>query len=119
MALTEKDMMRRVQEIEAAIADLEAEKRALHHLLYSTVAKERASEIHDKRSYKRIYHEERIRLALQNNRSGMTLKQLSGNLLRQGISIKDSTLRSHLSRMAKRGLVSNDRSTHRWRTVTV
>jgi len=117
MALTEQDMKRRIEEIEAAIADLEAEKRALLHLVYSTVAKNRASEIHDKRSYKRIYHEERIRLALQSSRSGLTLKQLSGNLLRQGISIKDSTLRSHLSRMAQRGLVANDRSSHRWRTI--
>ena len=118
MSLTEHDIRRRIKEIDSAIAELEAEKRALHHLVYTAVASKRASEIHDKRSIKRIYHEERIRLTLQAAPKGLKIAQLSVELLRQGISIKESTLRSHLTRMAKRGIVANNRSTHRWKLLT-
>lgn len=113
----ERDIRERIAEIDDAVAQLKAEKQTLENLLYSRVARSRTSEIADKRSYKRIYNEEKIKLVLKAHPKGVRLKDLSRKLLLQNVVIKDSTLRSYLTRMAKRGDIERNGNTGTWRAV--
>jgi len=111
----EKDIRARITEIDDAIARLKGEKQTLEHLLYTRSARARASEVTDRRSYKRIYNEEKIRLLLRGHPRGLRLKELSQKLLLQNVIIKDSTLRSYLTRMAKKGVLEHVQATGIWR----
>ena len=114
----EKDIRERLAEIEDAMEQLKAEKLTLENLLYSRAARARSSEVADKRSYKRIYNEEKIKLVLRAHPKGLRLKELSRKLLLQNVVIKDPTLRSYLTRMAKRGDLERDDKLGTWRAVS-
>lgn len=113
----ERDIKERIAEINDAIEKLSGEKRALENLLYTRVARARTSEVTDKRSYKRIYNEEKIRLVLQGRPRGLRINELSRQLLLQNVIVKDSTLRSYLTRMAKKGILENNKTTGVWRVA--
>lgn len=114
MAYTEKDIKQRISEIDEALGKLTAERAALQNLVYMNVAKQRTGDVHNKRSYKRIYNEEKVKLTLQTAPKGLQLKELVRRLTSQGVIIKESTLRSYLTRMAKRGDVVYTDYNHRW-----
>jgi hypothetical protein len=111
----EKDIRARIAEIDDAIEKLKGEKQTLEHLLYTRTARARASEVSDRRSYKRIYNEEKIRLLLSSTPRGLRLKELSRRLLLQNVIIKEPTLRSYLTRMAKKDILEHNPSTGIWR----
>lgn len=111
----EKDIRARIAEIDAALEKLKSEKQTLENLLYARTARTVSAEVSDRRSYKRIYNEEKIRLLLKNSPRGLRLKELSRRLLLQNVIIKDSTLRSYLTRMAKKGVIEHD-ALGLWRT---
>ena len=117
MRFSEKEIKQRIDEIDEAVEKLTTERRALQNLVYMNVAKARTGDVYNKRSYKRIYNEEKIKLALQANRKGMKLSDLVRRLMNQGVIIKDSTLRSYLSRMAQRGDLSYSPHNHTWSVV--
>mgnify|MGYP001796456746 CR=1 FL=1 len=113
----EKDIRSRIAEIDDAIERLKGERQTLENLLYTRTARVRASEVSDKRSYKRIYNEEKISLLLRSHPRGLRLKELSRKLLLQNVIIKESTLRSYLTRMAKKGILENNQSSGIWRVT--
>lgn len=115
MKLTEKDLQAHIKDLEIAISKLQAEKSALENVLVREVAKAAAGEIRDKRSYIRIYNEEKIRQQLRRYQDGALFKELATGLRRAGVSVKDPTLRSYLTRMSIRGDVAHDYSSKRWR----
>ena len=114
MILREKDIQAHIKDLEIAIHRLQAEKRALENLLVKEVAKAAAGAIKDKRSYMRIYNEEKIRQQLRRYKDGALFKELATSLRRAGVSIKDPTLRSYLTRMSIRGELSHSLETKRW-----
>lgn len=111
----ENDIRRRLAEIDEALTKLRAEKETLEHLILSRVARARAPEVTDKRSYKRIYNEEKISLLLKNSPRGLRQRELSRKLILQNVIIRDSTLRSYLTRMSQKGMIEHDRATGIWR----
>ena len=111
----ENDIKARIAEIDDAIERLKGEKQTLENLLYTRTARVRASEVSDRRSYKRIYNEEKIRLLLRSYPRGLRLKELSRKLLLQNVIIRDSTLRSYLTRMAKKGILDHNQPAGVWR----
>ena len=119
MSYSEKDIRERISEIDEALEKLTAERHALQNLVYMSVAKARTGDVYNKRSYKRIYNEEKIKLAIQAAKKGIKLSDLVRRLMNQGVIIKESTLRSYLSRMAKRGDLSYNPHNHTWNVVLV
>ena len=113
----EKDIRARIAEVDDALEKLKSEKQTLENLLYTRTARALTAEVSDRRSYKRIYNEEKIRLLLRSHPRGLRLKELSRKLLLQNVIIKDSTLRSYLTRMAKKGVIEHDASGV-WRAST-
>lgn len=114
MSYSEKEIRQRIAEIDEALEKLQAERSALQNLIFMTAAKERAGEVYNKRSYKRIYNEEKIKFVIGAARNGLKLSDLARRLTAQGVIIKESTLRSHLSRMAKRGELIYKAHNHTW-----
>lgn len=114
MSFTEKEIKQRIAEIDEAVEKLTSERRALQNLVYMNVAKGRVGDVYNKRSYKRIYNEEKIKLTIQANKKGIRLSDLVRKLMGQGVVIKESTLRSYLSRMAKRGELIYQSHNHTW-----
>jgi len=114
MSFSEKEIAQRIAEIDQAIEKLASERRALENLIYMSIAKRRVGDIRNKRSYKRIYNEEKIKLAIESNGRGLKLGDLVRRLMDQGVIIKESTLRSYLSRMAHRGELTYIPRNHTW-----
>lgn len=114
MKLTEADIKAHIRDVDIAIQNLLHEKRALENLLVKLVSKEVAGENTNKRSYTRIYNEEKIQQGLRTKISGLKFKELSTYLRRAGVNIKEPTLRSHLTRMSARGDVKHDYKTKLW-----
>ena len=117
MDSNEKTIRNRLAEIDAIISDLNAERSALQGLLYSSAAKSRASEVTNKRSYKRIYNEELIKEAIRSKKGGMIYKDVYIYITKRGIKTKESTVRSYLTRMSMSGQLENDKRTGRWRVI--
>lgn len=117
MGYEEKDIKQRISEIDEAVEKLTSERNALQNLIYMNIAKARVSDVYNKRSYKRIYNEEKIKLTIQAGKKGIKLSDLVRRMMNQGVIIKESTLRSYLSRMAKRGDLSYNKSNHTWHVV--
>jgi hypothetical protein len=114
MKLREKDIQAHIADLDVAIRDLQLEKRALENLLVKLVAKEISGEATNKRSYSRIYNEEKIRQALRPQATGLIFKVLAQRLRRAGVTIKDPTLRSYLTRMSIKGELTHDYKTKLW-----
>ena len=114
MSTNEKAIRARIQEIEDTISELNAECRALRGILYSQAAESRSTEITNRRSYRRIYNEEKIREGIRSKKDGMSYKDVYIYLTRMGVSTKESTVRSYLTRMAENGLVKNNKKTGKW-----
>jgi len=114
MKLTEADIKAHIREVEETIRNLQHEKRALENLLVKLVAKEVAGENTGKRSYTRIYNEEKIQQALRTKSHGLRFKELATFLRRAGVNIKEPTLRSHLTRMSSKGVIKHDYTTKLW-----
>ena len=111
----EKDIRARITEIDAALDTLKGERETLQNLLYMRAARGRAAEVTDKRSYRRIYNEQKIELLLRHQSRGLRLREISRKLLTQNVIIKEPTLRSYLTRMAKKGVLVHDKRTGAWR----
>lgn len=114
MSYSEKEIRQRIAEIDDALEKLQAERNALQNLIFMAAAKDRAGEVYNRRSYQRIYNEEKIKQVINASRNGLKLSDLVRRLTSQGIIIKESTLRSHLSRMAKRGELTYKPHNHTW-----
>lgn len=114
MSDQEEKIERRLSEIDVAIGELTAERRALQNLLYMDVIEEKGRSVKNARSYKRIYNEEKIKQVISNNTKGLSIRQIYNALSRMGISLKDSTIRSHLSRMRKRNEVYYSSLSQKW-----
>ena len=114
MKLTEADIKAHIRDVETAIRNLIHEKRALENLLVKLVSKEVAGENTNKRSYTRIYNEEKIQQALRTKITGLRFKELASYLRRAGVDIKEPTLRSHLTRMNAKGVIKHDYRSKLW-----
>jgi hypothetical protein len=117
MKATEQDINKRLEEIDDTISALQAEKRALTGLLHMKVAEQHQGGIPSKRSYKRIYNEEKIKGAIdfagKNARTQVVYKILKMN----GVNIKESTLRSHLTRLKEKGDIVRVESVGIWKRL--
>ena len=118
MSTNQELLERRIAEIDEAIHTLAAERNALQNLLYMQIIDARGISAPNKRSYKRIYDEEKIKQVISNLRSGAGVRQIYRGLSKMGLSIKESTIRSHLTRMRKRGEVDYDTRSQRWRIIS-
>lgn len=104
----------RISQIQAAIVELEAEKRALQSMLYNSVAAKRAGDIKSKRSIRRIFNEEKIKQIIGESKNRAKTSLIHFRLLRIGVNIKEPTLRSYLSRMHKIGQIQLNKSSREW-----
>lgn len=115
--MDEKRINDRIAQIDSAISDLEAERRALQNLLYNFAASSLLPSNASIRTSRRIYNEQKILMCLENLGAKANVRSIEHSLLRNGVVIKPSTLRSYLTRMKRSGVIDYDFQRSVWKIM--
>ena len=105
-AFYERRLQRAIEEIEAKLKDLTAEKLALQRQLMKARAERTGlADVNRKNSIGRVLVENKIIEALSEASRPMSMRSLFIEARLASFDLRESTFRTHLHRMKKRGLI--------------